>query len=463
MSLAIVIMAAGKGTRLKSRRPKVLHAIGGKPLLRHVLDAATQVVPAAQIFVVVGHEAERVQAAVADTGVYFVQQPEQLGTGHAIQCARQAIAGYESILVLSGDVPLIRPETLETLLKTHALGSAMTILTAVPGNPYGYGRILRRERGKPEVAAIIEQKSLNPDQLAIPEINSGIYAFQTQPLLAHLQEIPRNQDNGEYYLTDLAQIFVNAGERVTAVEAPLAAEVLGVNIIAELVALDATLRAQKTSALMGQGVTIFRPETCIIDADVQIGPDTIVEPFVQILGKCRIGSDCLIRSSSILDNATIGDNVVVLQSSAIFSSSIGSGARIGPFANIRPGCEIGDNAHIGNFVEAKNVRFGNGSKANHLTYLGDASVGSGSNIGAGVITCNYDGAQKHRTTIGDGVFIGSDSQLVAPITVGDNAYIGAGSCITREVPAGALAVGRARQMTKEGWAASKLARKQSSS
>jgi bifunctional UDP-N-acetylglucosamine pyrophosphorylase/glucosamine-1-phosphate N-acetyltransferase len=456
VSLAVVIMAAGKGTRLKSRRPKVLHEIGGKPLLAHVIAAASRIVPAADIYVVVGHEAERVQAAVAGTGVNFVLQAEQLGTGHAIQCAREAIAGYDDVLVLSGDVPLIRPETLEMLLEYHRLGSAMTILTAQPKDPFGYGRIIRRESENAlEVEAIVEQKSLKSEQLGIPEINTGIYVFQTKPLITHLKSLISNDENGEYYLTDLVRIFVREGELVTAVEAANPDEVLGANTIPELVALDATLRANTARRLMLEGVTIFRPETCVIDAEVEVGPDTVIEPYVQLLGRTKIGSDCMIRSSTVIEGSILADNVLIRQSCVIADSEIGSGARIGPFAHLRPGSEIGEEVHIGNFVETKKAKLGRGAKASHLTYLGDAVVGAGSNIGAGVITCNYDGVNKHTTTIGEGVFVGSDSTLVAPILIGDGAYIGAGSCITREVPADALAVGRSRQVTKEGWAAAR--------
>jgi bifunctional UDP-N-acetylglucosamine pyrophosphorylase / glucosamine-1-phosphate N-acetyltransferase len=450
VSLAIVIMAAGKGTRLKSRRPK---------LLAHVVAAAGRIVPLEDIFVVVGHQSERVEAALAGSGVHFVLQAPQLGTGHAIQCAQQAIAGYEDVLVLSGDVPLLRAETIEMLLEYHRLGSAMTILTALPENPLGYGRIVRRESENAlEVEAIVEQKSLNPAQLRIGEINTGIYVFKTKPLIAHLKWLISNNENGEYYLTDLARIFVREGELVTAVEAPDAAEVLGANTIAELVALDAVLRAKTALRLMAQGVTIFRPETCVIDADVEVGPDTVIEPYVQLLGATRVGSDCLIRSSTVIENSTVADGVLIRQSCVITDSVISNGAKIGPFSHLRPGSEIGEEAHVGNFVETKKARLGKGVKAHHLTYLGDAEVGAGSNIGAGVITCNYDGVNKHATMIGERVFVGSDSTLVAPITIGDGAYIGAGSCITREVPADALAIGRSRQVIKDGWAAAKRSR-----
>ena len=364
MNLAVVIMAAGKGTRLKSRRPKVLHQIGGQPLLAHVIAAASKIVAAPDIFVVIGHQAERVKAAVAASGVNFVLQKEQLGTGHAIQCAREAIAGYRDVLVLSGDVPLLRTETIEMLLEYHRLGSAMTVLTAIPENPFGYGRIVRRENGNAlEIEGIVEQRSLSAEQLEIREINTGIYVFQARPLLAHLDALTLNDSNGELYLTDLARIFASEGELVAAVEAPNAAEVLGANTIPELVALDATLRNRTALSLMLEGVTIFRPETCLIDAEVEVGPDTVIEPFVQLLGKTRIGTDCFIRSGTVIENSTVADDVLIRQSCIIADSTIASGAKIGPFAHLRPGSEIGEDAHVGNFVETKKARLGRGAKA----------------------------------------------------------------------------------------------------
>jgi bifunctional UDP-N-acetylglucosamine pyrophosphorylase/glucosamine-1-phosphate N-acetyltransferase len=454
--LAVVIMAAGKGTRLKSRRPKVLHEIGGKPLLAYVIAAAGHVAPPQDTYAVVGHQADRVKSAVAATGILFIDQPEQRGTGHAIQCARQAIATYENVLVLSGDVPLIRPETIESLWQFHReQKAAMTILTAVPDDPTGYGRVVRHAIDTSEVEAILEQKALTPDQQDLPEVNSGIYVFRTAPLLANLDQLHDQNANGEIILTDMAGLLRATGERVVAIQAAETVEVLGANTIADLVALDATLRASTASRLMAAGVTIFRPETCVIDAEVEVEPDTVIEPFVQLLGRTRIGSDCLIRSYSVIENCTLGNGVLMLQSCILNDSIVADGAKIGPFARLRPGSDIGKNAHVGNFVETKKVKLGAGSKANHLTYLGDTEVGEGTNIGAGVITCNYDGVNKHRTKIGNGVFVGSDSTLVAPITIEDDSYIGAGSCITKTVPAGSLSVGRARQIIKEGWAAAR--------
>jgi bifunctional UDP-N-acetylglucosamine pyrophosphorylase/glucosamine-1-phosphate N-acetyltransferase len=461
LSLAIVIMAAGKGTRLKSRRPKVLHAIGGKPLLAHVIAAASRIVAPQDIYVVVGHEAERVKEALAASGVHFVLQAEQLGTGHAIQCAQEAIKGYDNVLVLSGDVPLIRVETLDALWSFHRQqNAAMTVLTAVPENAFGYGRVVRADAKSAEVEVIVEQKSLTPEQQSLDEINSGIYAFRSSALLGHLSQLTRSNVQGEYYLTDMASLLVKAGERVVAVQAPEAAEVLGANTLAELVALDATLRSRTALRLMSAGVTIFRPETCLFDAEVEVGADTVIEPNVQLLGRTRVGSDCLIRSGTVIENSTLADGVLIRQHCVVSEAVIGSGAKIGPFAHLRPGSDIGEEAHVGNFVETKKARLGKGAKANHLTYLGDAEVGAGSNIGAGVITCNYDGVKKHTTVIGEGAFVGSDSTLVAPVSIGDGAYVGAGSCITRDVPADALAVGRSRQITKEGWAAANRAKRQ---
>ena len=457
--LAVVVMAAGKGTRLKSRRPKVLHEIGGKPLLGHVIAAASRVVAPSDIKVIVGHQSERVREAMGATGVVFVEQAEQRGTGHAVQCASEAIAGYTDVLVLSGDVPLIRTETIRQVFEFHHKNdAAMTILTTAIEDPTGYGRVMRRSADSADVESIIEQPDLKPDQHSIREINSGIYAFKTATLLAHLRKLTAENNKSELYLTDMAAILCSEGERVVAVQAAQAAEVLGANTIAELVALDATLRAATAKRLMDSGVTIFRPDTCVIDADVEIGPDTVIEPFVQLLGHTCIGADCHIRSYNVVESCTIGNGVLLRPGCMLEHSTVGDGAEIGPFAHLRPGCEIGEKAHIGNFVEGKKVRLGKGSKANHLTYLGDADVGPGTNIGAGVITCNYDGARKYQTRIGSGVFVGSDSTLVAPITIDDGAYIGAGSCITKDVPAGALAVGRSRQVTKEGWAHARRAR-----
>ncbi len=464
-AFGIVIMAAGKGTRLKSRRPKVLHEIGGKALLLHVIAAAKTIAPPDQIYCVVGHEAERVREAVAPTGVQFVLQAEQRGTGHALQQVKAHFAETgetppEHLLVLSGDVPLIRPETIQAVCDAHLQeAAAMTILTAVPSHATGYGRVLRKSPGSAEVTAIVEQKSLQPAQMDAPEINSGIYAFRTAALFKHLDALSTNNAHGEFYLTDIAAMLVAEGERVIAVQADNIDEVLGANTIAEMMHLDAAMRLNTAKKLMALGVTIFRPETCVIDAEVEVGADTTIEPYVQLLGATRIGSECRVRSYSVIQNSTLGDGVLVRNGCILDDATVGDGALLGPYAHLRPGSEIGEAAHLGNFVETKKVTMGHGSKANHLSYLGDAVIGAGVNLGAGTITCNYDGVHKHTTTIGDRVFVGSDSTLVAPLTLGDEAYIAAGSCITDDVEAGALAFGRSRQVNKPGWVEARHAAK----
>ena len=455
---AVAIMAAGKGTRLKSKRPKVLHEVGGRALLLHVIEAAKTLVPGRDIFCIIGHEAERVEAAVKSTGVRFVVQEVQRGTGHAMQVLKawfelSGVAIPKHLLVLSGDVPLIRPETISALTQFHlAERATMTILTAVPRDPTGYGRVLRVTPGLPSVAAIVEQKSLAPDQLSAPEINSGIYCFETAALFSKLDLLSTNNAHGEFYLTDVAAMLVADGHRVVAQPADSVDEVLGANTIAEMMHLDQAMRAESARRLMAQGVTIFRPDTCIIDAQVTVGADTIIEPYVQLLGATRIGSDCRLRSYSVIQSSTLADNVTVRNGCILDGAEVSAGAILGPYAHLRPESHIGEEAHVGNFCETKKVTLGRRAKANHLTYLGDATVGEGTNVGAGVITCNYDGVHKHTTTIGSHAFVGSDSTLVAPVSIGDGAYVGAGSCITSAVPAGALAIGRAQQVTKEGWA-----------
>lgn len=461
---AIAIMAAGKGTRLKSRHPKVLHQIAGKTLLGHVVAAATKIVPPENIFVIIGHEAELVREALQSTGIQFVLQSEQRGTGHALMVAREALQGFSHVLVLSGDVPLIHPETIKRVRDFHlSTQAAMTILTAEPADPTGYGRVFRKFKdAEPtdEVERIVEQKALRSNEGEQREINSGIYAFGVGPLYTHIDQLTTENPAGEFYLTDMAGVLGKAGDKVLALRAEDSNEVLGVNTRMELAELDAKLRAKKARELMEAGTTIFRPETCDIDADVEVGTDTVIEPFVQIVGQTKIGSDCRIRSYSVITNCDIGDKVLIRPGCIMESSIVRDGAQIGPYSHLRPGSDVGEGAHVGNFVETKKTKLGRGSKANHLSYLGDAVIGAGVNIGAGTITCNYDGVNKHQTILEDGVFVGSDSTLVAPIKIGKGAYIGAGSCITDDVPADALAVGRGRQVTKEGWAAARRAKLQ---
>ncbi len=461
-TFAIAILAAGRGTRLKSQRPKVLHEIAGKPLLAHVVAAAAQVVPAHDIFAIIGHEAERVREALASTGINFVLQREQRGTGHALMEARDALQHFETVLVLSGDVPLLKAETIERVRDFHAAHrSAMTMLTAEPPDPTGYGRVFRkRVKGKEsdEVERIVEQKSLRGKEAEQREINSGIYAFETKPLYAHIGKLKTDNAHREYYLTDMVVLLGKAREKVLALRANDSNEVLGVNTRIELAELDAKLRDKKSRELMLAGTTIFRPETCDIDVEVEVGTDTVIEPFVQLIGRTKIGANCRIRSYSVITNCEIGDGVLIRPGCILEDSTVRQGAQLGPYSHLRPGSDIGEGAHVGNFVETKKTRLGKGSKANHLTYLGDSEIGEGVNVGAGTITCNYDGVNKHGTTIEDGAFIGSDATLVAPIRIGKGAYIGAGSCITEDVPADALAIGRGRQVTKEGWAAERRAK-----
>ncbi len=451
--IAIAILAAGKGTRLKSRLPKVLHEIGGRPLLAHVIAAATQVVPAPDVFAIIGHEAALIREAVESTGIRFVLQEEQRGTGHALMVARDALAAYDHVLVLSGDAPLITAATIVALRHFHlAHRASMTLLTADLDHPTGYGRVIRQSARSTAVRSIVEEKSASPAQKKIREINSGFYAFAVKPLFQHIQKLSTGNPHREYYLTDMAAILNRARQKVLAYKTPNPVEILGSNTRAEMVGLDLRLRAAKCQELMTQGVTIFYPHTCVIDSMVEIGPDTIIEPFVQLLGHTRLGSDCRIRSYSILANSQLGDGVLVRPGTLMDQARVASRAVIGPYSHLRPGSDIGEAAHIGNFVETKKLKLGKGSKANHLSYLGDAEIGAGVNIGAGTITCNYDGVNKHTTIIEDNVFVGSDSTLVAPVTIGQGAYIAASSCITHSVPPDSLALGRARQEIKEGWA-----------
>src|SRR5262249_42550175 len=392
--------------------------------------------------------------SVERLGTRFVLQAEQRGTGHAIMCARPQVQRYPNLLVLSGDVPLIRPETIARVRDFHlARKAAMTILTAEPAEPFGYGRVVRA--GGDRVKAIVEQKALTAAQQKIREINSGIYAFATRPLFKHIDRLRADNAHRELYLTDMAALLVKAKAGVLALKAADAAEVLGANTLAELASLDAAGRARKCSELMAAGVTIYRPDTCVIDSQVEIGADTVLEPFVQLLGHSRIGSECRIRSFSVISDSEIAHRVLVKPGCIIDQSRIAAGALLGPYSHLRPGSEIGEGAHVGNFVETKKTRLGRGSKANHLTYLGDSEIGEQVNVGAGTITCNYDGSKKHVTVIEDGAFVGSDSTLVAPVRIGKGAYVAAGSTITDDVPPDSLALGRARQIAKEGWAREK--------
>jgi bifunctional UDP-N-acetylglucosamine pyrophosphorylase/glucosamine-1-phosphate N-acetyltransferase len=450
----IVILAAGKGTRLKSSLAKALHGAGGRTLVENVVRACLPL-KAREIVAVVGHQAEDVTAAVAPLGVKTVLQQPQRGTGHAMLVARRAIpARAKFAIVLPGDAPLIRTETLAALARAHReTGAAATILSAEIENPAGYGRILRSDDGS--VAAIVEDSALTDDQRSNREINSSIYCFSLEKLWPCLGSLKPQNVHKELYLTDAIAVLRQKGENVQAVLAADPDEVLGCNTRADLAAVDAVLRRRKRAALMDAGVTIELPETVLIDPDVSVGADTRIEPCVQLLGKTRIGAGCTIRTGSVLADMVVKDNVLIKPYSILTSSHLSRGAQVGPFAHFRTGVRLEENARVGNFVEMKNSVLGEGAKSMHLTYLGDARIGSGTNIGAGTITCNYDGVHKNPTTIGKRVFIGSDTALVAPVRVGDGAYIGAGSVITKNVPADALGLARGQQVNKLGWASAR--------
>jgi bifunctional UDP-N-acetylglucosamine pyrophosphorylase / glucosamine-1-phosphate N-acetyltransferase len=459
--VAVAIMAAGKGTRLKSQLPKVLHEAGGKPLLAHVVAAASRVVPPSDVFAIIGHEAGRVRSAVADTGINFVLQSEQRGTGHALMVAQPALSSYDHVVVLSGDAPEITPQTIARLLNFHLdQRAAMTLLSADLDRPTGYGRVILKNSGSGEVQAIVEEKSASPAQKKIREINAGFYVFAVPKLFSYIQKLSTANPHAEYYLTDMAGLLRGARQKVVVWKTENSGEVLGANTLAELAVIDEQMRMMKCRQLMAEGVSIFYPATCVIDTDVEIAADTVIEPFVQILGKSRIGAGCRIRSYSVIRDSEIGEGVLMRPGCILEEARIGPRAVLGPYSHLRSGSDIGEGAHVGNFVETKKIKLGKGSKANHLTYLGDADIGAGVNIGAGTITCNYDGVAKHTTIIEDGAFIGSDSTLVAPVRVGKRAYVAAASCITSNVPEDALAIGRAQQIIKDGWARAKRASRQ---
>ena len=451
--LVIVILAAGKGTRLKSSFAKVLHRAGGRSLLEHVVRAC-QPLGARKICAIVGYQAEEVAAAVAPFGAVTALQQPQRGTGHALLVARRALAGAKIALVLPGDAPLVRTETLRALLAAHRAGNAAaTILTAVLEDPSGYGRIVRRSGAS--VAAIIEESQLTEEQRALNEINSSIYCFTLEKLWPALAQVTPNNKHRELYLTDAIAQLNARGETVLAQVAADAQEVLGCNTRADLTEVDRILRARKRAALMDAGVTIQLPETVLIDPEVTAGEDTVIEPCVQLLGKTKLGARSTIRTGSVLRDALLGDDVTVEPHCVVAESRLDANVVIGPFARLRPGNHLKAGVRIGNFVELKKSVVGEGTKAMHLTYLGDARIGAKANIGAGTITCNYDGFHKHPTSIGNRVFIGSDTALVAPVRVGDGAYVAAGSTITENVPADALGIARGRQVNKPGWAAAK--------
>jgi len=447
----VVILAAGQGTRMKSVVPKVLHPIAGRPMIERVLDTARRVQPAS-ISIIVGHAADTVRTRLAGwEGVRFALQAPQLGTAHALQQAEPFLASQSgTVVLLSGDVPLLRTETVRQLLDVHhRAGAAATVMTAIVDRPYGYGRIVRTHG---RLARIVEERDATPAERQIKEINAGIYAFDLAPLFDALRGIAAQNAQGEYYLTDLIAIYHRRKLTVETMVADNPVEIRGINSRTELAEVSRLVRQNKNEELMAAGVTIVDPATTYIDPEVQVGPDTVIHPGVVLEGSTRIGSMCEIQAHVRISDSELGDRVKVNNFCLLNGARVATGASIGPFAHLRPETSLGENVRIGNFVELKKTSVGAGSKVNHLAYLGDAEVGADVNVGAGTITCNYDGREKRRTVIQDGAFIGSDSQLIAPVTVGKGAYVGAGSSITNDVPPGALGIARGRQVNVEGWA-----------
>ena len=443
-----VILAAGKGTRMKSALPKVLHAVGGKSMLRHVMTAAEQA-GAKRMLVVVGFGGDKVQAEIG-AAAEFVLQAEQLGTGHAMMQVQPVLAGFSgTILLLCGDTPLLTGQALLDLVAAHQQsGAAATVLTAMPADATGYGRILRDESG--QVLGIVEQKDATAEQKQIGEINTGIYCFEAAPLFAALAGLTCNNAQKEYYLTDVLAILAQAGQQVGAVEVADFQETLGINSRLQLAEAEKILRQRKLLELMDSGVTVMDPASTFVDASVSVGEDTVLYPFTWLEGETTIGRDCRIGPNSRISDSQLGD-AVTLHFSYAHECKIAGGVSVGPYVHLRPDTELSAGVKVGNFVEIKNSRVGVGSKLPHLSYIGDADIGSGVNIGCGTITVNYDGKKKHRTVVGDTAFVGCNSNLVAPVSVGSGAYIAAGSTITKDVPDGALGVGRARQSNIAGW------------
>ncbi len=451
--LAAVVLCAGKGTRMNSQMAKVLHPILGRPLAWYPVTRAFDV-GCQQVVAVVGHQADQVKSTLSKAfegqALAFSLQQQQRGTGDAVAAARGALTGYSGpILVLYGDVPLISVETLQKLVQAYRSSKGpLAMITCRPANPSGYGRVLRGHGHR--VQGVIEHKDATPEQRLINEINAGIYVADSHFLWGALETLTPANAQGELYLTDIVAKAAEHGE-VAVIEAD-PREVEGVNDRAELAERAELLRTRINKRHMQAGVTLTNPATIFIDEGVEIGPDTVIGANVTIAGECEIGSGVTIGQGSVLTHSTIGDGTDVKPYSVFEDAVVGPRCHIGPFARLRPGTVLDEGVHIGNFVETKKTRLKKGSKANHLAYLGDAEIGAGCNIGAGTITCNYDGVNKHQTVLGDGVFIGSDTQLVAPVTVGDGAFVAAGSTITEDVPAQALALSRAAQTVKEGWA-----------
>ena len=456
---AAIVLAAGKGTRMKSDLPKVLHEVAGKPMITHVIRLLHGL-GVGKIVVVVGHGSKMVRQCLEGSGVVFVEQAEQLGTGHAVLCATSALKGFTGdVLVLSGDVPLLTRPTIRGLFKIYkkaGSGRAMALLTALLDRPTGYGRIIRDDAKR--IVRIVEDKDAAPEEKAVKEINTGCYLFDAAFLLENIGRIGASNAQREYYLPDLVRLAVDSGRKVSALTLFDPAEVMGINNRIELAEAGRVMQRRILEALMKSGVTIIDPARTVIGADVRIGRDTIIHPAVNITNS-SIGRASVIEQGAVISDSKLGAEVAVRPYSIIESSQVGRGASIGPFARLRPGNRLAEDVRIGNFVEVKKSRLGRGVKAGHLSYLGDSEIGAGVNIGAGTITCNYDGKKKYLTRIGAGAFIGSDSQLVAPVTVGRGAYVGSGTTVTRDVPAGALVTSRGTEKVIKGWVKRRFGKK----
>jgi bifunctional UDP-N-acetylglucosamine pyrophosphorylase/glucosamine-1-phosphate N-acetyltransferase len=446
MKLGIVILAAGQGTRMKSRLPKVLHTLAGRPLLAHVMNTAASLQPDRMV-VVYGHGGEQVREALDTPELQWVEQAAQLGTGHAVQQAIPVLKDVDQVLILYGDVPLMRPGSLQSLVEKTASGFGL--MTIDLDDPTGYGRILRNEQG--QVQGIVEQKDATPEQRQIREVNTGIMLVEARSLERWLKQITPQNAQGEYYLTDIVALAVAEGVEIAVSQPAEAVEAEGVNDRLQLASLERVYQRWQANTLMRGGVTLRDPNRFDLRGRLHTGRDVSLDVNVIIEGEVVLGDNVSIGANTVLRNVRVADNTLIRENCVIEDAVIGPDSAIGPFSRIRPGTELVGGAHVGNFVEIKNSLIGLGSKVNHLTYIGDTDMGAGVNIGAGTITCNYDGACKHRTTIEDKAFIGSNTALVAPVTVGEDATIGAGSVIAKDAPAGELTVARGKQVTIKGW------------
>ena len=454
MNFKAIILAAGKGTRMKSKYPKVVHKVCGKEMVNHIIDVSKKS-GVKDVVTILGHESEVVKNVLPEDTM-IAMQTEQLGTGHAVKMAKEYINDNDIIVILCGDTPLIKEETLKRLFDYHIENDYIaTVLTTKVDNPTGYGRVIRDENG--DLLKIVEQKDGNAEELAVNEINSGIYCFQGQRLRESLDLLDNNNAQGEYYLTDTIKILRDKGFKVGAYNGSTIEELMGVNSRLELSKAETLMRKRINEFHLLNGVTIIDPAATYIEADVEIGQDTIVYPGAMLHGNTKIGRECIIGMNTSITNSIIGDNTEV-KNSTIIDSTVGENTTVGPYAYLRPKSNIGNNVKIGDFVEVKNATIEDNSKASHLSYIGDAHVGKDVNIGCGVVFVNYDGKNKFKSVVKDGAFIGSNSNLVAPVTIEEKGYIATGSTITDDVPNGALAVARARQVVKEGWVEKKAQR-----